>query len=724
METSAAESMSVSPARIFLVPLTHWDREWYEPFEGFLARLIEMMDHLIELADAEPPLVHFHLDGQSAMIDDYLAARPERKQDVERLARQGRISVGPWFTQMDEFLTSGESMIRNLEWGTARARDLGTEPVPAGYLPDQFGHIGQMPQILANAGFDKAVVWRGVPAAIDKTAFWWEAPDGSRVLAEYLVFGYGFGGWLYQAENAEELAGYLAKAVEMLAPVSARDRLLVPVGGDHSVPAAKLTPLLNEVNHTAQVPAAISSMAAYLDEPAPQDIPTWRGELRSAARAHLLPGVYSTRVHQKQARARVEALLERYAEPVAALLPGFQWPEGELREAWRRLLWNGAHDSVCGCSVDAVARAVDQRYREVESIGSQIKEDALLALATRMTSSGWMYFNPSPFERHGIPCLGWRVVPDSPAGRAFHPSDMSPVPLHPPIELRVKSGRIRAGDFRLHLVDEGDVGDLYNFCPANADLSVEADGCAARGDALEVRFGDNLLVELRAELRPDGSGVYLRGHIQNERPDHRLRLHIALDERVEGSVALAPFEVVPRPLRSEGGTETSSPTWPARGAVLAGGVAVLQEGVFEYEVLPDPPELAITLLRCVGTISRPEITTRGWSAGPDISTPNAQMLGEHHFWITLQRGLGPDSLPAAWERAQLLINAIRTPGGGDLPDVGSLLEVDGVELSSVRKVDGHTEVRIWNPTRESREARVAGRTIRLGPARIETIRLD
>ncbi|HEV8420456.1 MAG TPA: hypothetical protein VGR13_03780, partial [Actinomycetota bacterium] len=156
MKTSDARSAGVAPTRVFLVPLTHWDREWYEPFEGFLARLIEMMDHLIELASADPPLAHFHLDGQSAMIDDYLAVRPERSGDVERLAREGRISVGPWFTQMDEFLTSGESMIRNLEWGTARARELGTEPVPAGYLPDQFGHIGQMPQILANAGFDKA----------------------------------------------------------------------------------------------------------------------------------------------------------------------------------------------------------------------------------------------------------------------------------------------------------------------------------------------------------------------------------------------------------------------------------------------------------------------------------------------------------------------------------------------------------------------------------------
>src|SRR5439155_19607222 len=169
---------------VFLVPHTHWDREWYLPFEGFRDKLVEMMDGLIELLDRDPRFAHFHLDGQTAMIDDYLEVRPEREADIRRLARAGRISVGPWFTQMDEFLVTGEPLIRNPEWGPARARDLaGTTRAQAiGYLPDQFGHIGQMPQILSNAGLGRAVVWRGVPSAIDRTTFRWEAPDGSSVV--------------------------------------------------------------------------------------------------------------------------------------------------------------------------------------------------------------------------------------------------------------------------------------------------------------------------------------------------------------------------------------------------------------------------------------------------------------------------------------------------------------------------------------------------------------
>lgn len=707
----ASDTPAGTPARVFLVPLTHWDREWYEPFEGFLARLVDMMDHLIELSQADPPLAHFHLDGQSAMIDDYLAVRPEREEDLKRLAREGRISVGPWFTQMDEFLTSGESMIRNLEWGTARARELGTEPVPAGYLPDQFGHIGQMPQILANAGFDKAVVWRGVPAAIDKSAFWWEAPDGSRVLAEYLVFGYGFGGWLYQADTAEELAGHLARATEMLEPVSARDRLLVPVGGDHSVPAAKLTPLLDEVNRTAVARAEISSLAAYLDGPVPQGIPTWKGELRSAARAHLLPGVYSARIHQKQQRGRVEAMLERVAEPLAALVPGFDWPEEELREAWRLLLWNGAHDSVCGCSVDEVARTVDDRHERAQTIVTGIIEDAMRSLAAQMRNEGKLLFNPSTAERFGIPSLGWIVSHDPPS------------PPRQRLELRVVDGAVVCDGFHLRLVDEGDIGDLYNFCPT--DQSLGTTPAYERRGRLLVALFDGLEVDIWAERDSGGDVVYLRGRIRNHRPDHRLRLHIALDESPHGSVALSPFEVVERLLQSEGGTEIPSPTWPAQGAVLAGGVAVFQHGVFEYEVLPEPAELAITLLRCVGTISRPEIATRGWAAGPDIATPDAQMLSDDNgFSVRLRRGVRPLELPSAWEQVRLGLLSAQARGRGDLPDRGSLLQVQGAELSTIRNVDGHTEVRIWNPSREPRDAKVAGRTIRLGPARIETIRLD
>ena len=333
---------------ITLVPHTHWDREWYEPFSVFSERLVAMMDTLIELADAGFP--HFHLDGQTAIIDDYLERRPERRADIERLATNGQLSVGPWVTQMDEFLTSGESHIRNLEMGLARARALaGDRALDVGYMPDQFGHIGQMPQILRAGGLEAAMVWRGVPGEIERTAFWWEAPDGSRVLTEYMVFGYFNGESFERAVEPAELASALERSVERLAPFRTSDRVVIMVGYDHAGPDATLPDRLAAARELApDIDAAIAGIASHVHARRSVELPVWRGELRSSARAHLLPNVYSARVRQKRERGRVEALIERYAEPLATQVPAFGWPQQELDRAWMLLLWNGAHDSACG----------------------------------------------------------------------------------------------------------------------------------------------------------------------------------------------------------------------------------------------------------------------------------------------------------------------------------------------------------------------------------------
>jgi len=399
---------------ITLVPHTHWDREWYEPFSVFSERLVAMMDTLIELGGEGFP--HFHLDGQTAMIDDYLARRPERLADIERLAASGRLSVGPWVTQMDEFLTSGESHIRNLEMGRARARALaGERALDVGYMPDQFGHIGQMPQILRMGGLERAMVWRGVPASIDRTAFWWESPDGSRVLTEYMVFGYFNGASFNRDVEAGVLAEDMAQSVERLRPYLAGDRMIAMVGYDHAGPDASLPARVAAAGALApDIEASIAGIADHVHGQQVGELPVWRGELRSSARAHLLPNVYSARVPQKRERGRVESLIERYAEPLVAQVPGFDDVQPELDHAWTMLLWNGAHDSACGCSHDQVAADVDARFASVRATAEDLVERTLTSFGSRIAEGGVLRFNPSTFEREGVPPNGWRVVP---AGR-------------------------------------------------------------------------------------------------------------------------------------------------------------------------------------------------------------------------------------------------------------------------------------------------------------------
>lgn len=699
--------------RITLVPHTHWDREWYEPFDVFLQRLVAMMDTLLDLADRGFP--HFHLDGQTAMIDDYLALRPERAADLERLVAQGRLSAGPWVTQMDEFLVSGESHVRNLEMGLARARELGAA-TEIGYLPDQFGHIGQMPQILRRAGIERAVLWRGVPRAVDRTAFVWEGPDGSSVLVEYLAFGYSLGGDIRRFEDPAELAEALAAKLDRMAPFLVGDRVLITVGSDHSGPDAGLPDRLAAAERLLpQATLRIGALADHVDAPPPAGLPVWRGELRSSARAHLLPNVISARVHQKRERGRVEALIERYAEPLAALVPGFEWPAERLDEAWTLLLWNGAHDSACGCSHDQVARDVDARFERARGIGDAIADEAMTRLAARVRDAGRLRFNPSAFEREGVPGLGWRV------DRAPPP----PARTSPEVSLDAGGWVALDDGIAFTLLDEPDVGDLYNFCYAmHGQVPDRPATLEVRSGAIEAAW-DELAISIRVHRRADEGFTRIDGTIDNRRPDHRVRLCLRLTEETTSSVAGSPFELARRPLVSEGGDhEAPSPTWPARHVVLAGGLAAYHEGVFEYEVTGR--ELLVTLLRCVGTISRDRLATRPWAAGPGVATPDAQMIGTTEFRIGIRRGATPDDLLTDWERFALPIREAPAAGGGTLPATGSLLELSGdAVLSSVRRRDGSVEARLWNP-RDDRPSRalLGGRDVVLGPAAIETFSVD
>ena len=186
---------------VAIVPHTHWDREWYAPFQTFRVRLVALLDTLIPLLEQDLSYARFLLDGQTAVLDDYLAVRPEAAGRLARLAASGRVLVGRWMILMDEFMVSGETIVRNLQLGMARATALGGA-MQVGYLPDMFGHVAHMPQVLRLAGLDHAVVWRGVPAAITETAFWWEAPDGITVRAEYLPVGYANGAYLPQDAEA------------------------------------------------------------------------------------------------------------------------------------------------------------------------------------------------------------------------------------------------------------------------------------------------------------------------------------------------------------------------------------------------------------------------------------------------------------------------------------------------------------------------------------------
>ncbi len=403
-----------APRRIAVVPHTHWDREWYEPYQTFRLKLVRMVDGLLDLMERDSSYRHFLLDGQLAAIDDYLEIRPENESRLAALTGAGRITVGPWYILMDEFLTSGETIVRNLQHGLARATAFGGA-MDVGYLPDMFGHVAQMPQILSHAGFEHAVVWRGVPSAIDRNAFRWRAPDGSSVRAEYLVAGYGNGAALPDDAKAlvRRLQAHLDEFGTFIRP---GDPLLLMNGSDHLRPQPWLGRVVAEANQAqGQFDLAVSSLPDYLRSAPTDGLPDWRGELRSGFRSNLLMGVGSNRVDVKQAASRAERAVERMAEPLSALfLPAAAWPEAFVDLAWKLIIRNAAHDSICACSVDDVVDAVLHRYAEARHIGDGLVVEALAAVGRSMAGAGPVVVNPSAHDRGGLVEV---VVPvDGPAG--------------------------------------------------------------------------------------------------------------------------------------------------------------------------------------------------------------------------------------------------------------------------------------------------------------------
>jgi mannosylglycerate hydrolase len=390
----------MTPRRIAIVPHSHWDREWYKSYQDFRLNLVDMLDSLLPLLESDASYEYFMLDGQMAVVDDYLEVRPEAEDRLRALAAAGRISMGPWYILMDEFLSSGETIIRNLQMGIVRGAAFGGT-MDVGYLPDMFGHIAQMPQILRQGGFAHAVVWRGVPSAVTKNAFSWAAPDGSTVRAEYLPVGYGNGAAL--PDDAKALVRRTADLVKEVEPFLIRD-LLCMNGSDHLFPQAGLGRVVAEANDLQdEFVFEVTSLSDYLATAPADDLETWQGELRSGFRSNMLMGVTSNRVDVKRMGALAERALERRAEPLAALFqPASEWPARLLSLAWKEMVRNSAHDSICACSVDDVVDAVLHRYAEARTIATGLADRAVASLARSLAEPGNYVLNPAQRSRGGV----------------------------------------------------------------------------------------------------------------------------------------------------------------------------------------------------------------------------------------------------------------------------------------------------------------------------------
>jgi len=416
---------------LYVISHTHWDREWYRPFQAFRLKLVHLIDGMLAILEQDRDFKHFMLDGQTIILDDYLYLRPEKEAILREHIRKGRIIIGPWHILPDMFLVGPEAHIRNLLQGERTARKFGPKMM-IGYMPDSFGHIGQIPQILRGFGMETASLWRGVEDG--PTEFWWQAPDGSRVLMAYLREGYGNGAEL-PADNLELFAKTISEKGGSLSVFSATSNQLIMYGTDHMEPprntseaVAYADEMLRETHVVhSTLPEYVSAVQTAIRRQKP-DLPTVIGELRACRRMHLLPGVLSTRMWIKQRNAASENLLSRWVEPFTTwqeLLPGGSVPldligqkAGIVRQTWRLLMENHPHDSICGCSIDQVHEEMKVRFDQVDQVGEELTRQSLGALASKIQTESTrgrlalVIFNPLAGPRTDVVNGTFELTPD------------------------------------------------------------------------------------------------------------------------------------------------------------------------------------------------------------------------------------------------------------------------------------------------------------------------
>jgi membrane-associated phospholipid phosphatase len=748
--------------RAFVIPHTHWDREWYERFEGYRARLVPMVSKLLDILERDPDFRSFTFDGQTIAIQDYLEKRPADRPRVETLVKAERLLIGPWHVLADLLLVSGESIVRNVQEGLRSAAELGRAARVA-YVADPFGHPAQLPQVLRGFGYDTYVFARGMGDEGEAlgSEFWWESPSGDRVRAAHLVDHYA---------NALPLVGPIdedsavlqrrvhkktQRVLDRLTPYANGDALLLMVGDDHVEAYARLPEATRAIHQTyPNVDARIASLEEYAAAMPPLQR-ALTGEIVSGRYRPILRGVNSTRVWIKQENVACERLLVERCEPLDALTGGTA--RAELRDLWRMLLQNHPHDSICGCSIDAV-HDVDMapRFAYVRERGEALAH----RLAERLAGPGTvpMLWEPLPYGRDAVVALdgvptrvrtqGLGVGPIAPAEAAPVKADASAIENdHLRVELETdgsfvivdKATGARSGR-QNRLISEGDRGDEYTYSYAGPTIGSEGLSGTITTAVSGARATATVEIVLRlpAGLRtdrlarsPDLVGCPVRiavsldagsrrvdvtVTVENRASDQRLRVLCETGTKALTHLAGAAFGTLERSNRFVVRKRWIEPATSeaclhdfvaVEGATR--GLAVGVDGLREYSVLHDGGTIAITLLRAVGFLSRGDLPERRGHAGPELPTPSAQCIGARSYrYAIVPLDEDMDATRAARVIHEWLSPPVVLSGSGEPRCFFSFADPSStVVLSALRAgPDGTLVMRLFNPGREPAAATI------------------
>lgn len=404
-----------------IISHSHWDREWYLPYESHHMRLIMLIDQLLEAIDNDKNFKSFHLDGQTICIDDYLQVKPQNREKLLKAIKDGKIKIGPWYILQDAFLTSAEANVRNGYYGNIDCQRYGNK-TSVGYYPDTFGIYSQAAQILNELEIDNMIFGRGVST----TGFNNEVSNDFESKFSEMnivgghhnnVLGILFANWYSNGNeipiDKNEAKKYWEQKLAEVERYTGSNHLLFMNGCDHTPYQMNVTQAIEVANELyPEINFKQSSFDEYLSalkaEKQSQELTTISGELTSQSTNgyYTLVNTASSRINQKIANAKIQAKYEFLVEPLSALYNG-NYQHAEIEYGWKKLLQNHPHDSICGCSIDSVHKTIDGRFEDSNNVAEHIINETLSELKEQIKTTEDLAFvlvNPSEISntRHQI----------------------------------------------------------------------------------------------------------------------------------------------------------------------------------------------------------------------------------------------------------------------------------------------------------------------------------
>ncbi|MXQ47816.1 mannosylglycerate hydrolase [Streptococcus pneumoniae] len=362
---------------VHVVPHSHWDREWYFTTSRSKIYLLNNLEKVLRLLEKNDGYDHFILDGQASLLDDYLSWKPEDRERIKKLVKQGKLIVGPWYTQTDQLVISGESIVRNMLYGMNISEEFG-EYMNVGYVPDSFGQSSAMPQIYREFGIEDTLFWRGVSDdQVKHTEYKWRGEDGSVVNVYQIPSGYYIGGDI--PEN-NELKNFLREdPFRTVWERSTTDQVLFPNGFDQAPPRENLKDLVDRMDtEYDEFDIVVSTYEKYINAIKSQNpqLEEIAGELLNGKMMRIHKSIFSSRSDLKALNTKVQNYLINKLEPILSIAKslGFEYPTEIIKEIWKLMFENAAHDSIGSCVSDTTNEDVYFRYKKAYDLAVNLAE--------------------------------------------------------------------------------------------------------------------------------------------------------------------------------------------------------------------------------------------------------------------------------------------------------------------------------------------------------------